>query len=210
MKNANDDLRSLQTSKANPTRRAPLRRLRGRRIAFPKGDHRRPPAFFVCDSLIGLLASSISATSWELLGRSWKRDVGTAIPRSEGRGEGKFMRRSWGALGPLGRDLGASRGDLGEVLSLLSASLGLLGRSWGRLGTSWEPLGDLLGAPWGFSGASWDLRGGFRGALGAPGSSGSLLGTSWVLLGASQGRPGVSEGAFGKLWELLGALRGPL
>jgi len=131
----------------------------------------------VHEAILGSLGAS-RERSWRLSGRS--------------RGGLESLECLFGPLGAflgsLGDLLGASWGPLGCSLGLLRGVLGSprgLSGSFGSSWELWEPLGDLLGAPWGLSGASWGLRGGFREALGAPGSS---PGASLTARGASRRR----------------------
>ena len=89
-----------------------LRPFGWRRIAFPKGDHRRPPAFF-CR-------------------RFGESNFGSACGLLEGSGVIFWLLE--GLLGTLG-------GLLGPLGRLLGASWGLLGGSWGLLGGVLRPLG---------------------------------------------------------------------
>ena len=88
-------------------------------IDFPKGDHRRPPAF--CRLRFG---------AWSFC----------FIDLCEF-GDLSVFGACWSLLGPLDRRLGSLEALLEPPGALLAASWNLFGRSCGGLGVSWAPLG---------------------------------------------------------------------
>ena len=130
----------------------------GRRIDFPKGDHRRPPAFFsFCDFGQGLRDTSISAIS-SVFGGFWSPDLIFLTFPETAAGPGAsekpcaHLGRLLGALGrafsPLDRLLGSLEALLKPPGALLEASWDLSGRAWRLPGASWGLPGSLLGTPW--------------------------------------------------------------
>ena len=94
----------------------------GRRIDFPKGDHRRPPAFLSSANWgLGFWVLSISAilAILSVLGWSWAA-LGVVL---------QHLAASWGGLGTSGVAHGASWGALGVAGVSLGASWGALGGS---------------------------------------------------------------------------------
>ena len=129
-----------------PTRSAPPLR-GGRRIDFPKGDHRRPPAFFsFCGLGQGLWDSSISAIL-RFVDAFWSHAL-------------NFVKFPKTAAEP-----GASEkpcGRLGKLLAPLGRVLSPRDRLWRSLPALLEPPGAFLGVSWG----SWGTPEGFLGPLG--------------------------------------------
>jgi len=163
-------------------------------------------------------------------------------PEGSGRvpgASGRALRAKLAILGPLGA-------ILGPAWALLEPPWGHLGPSWSPLGASLGPLGALMGpswAPlepswghlrpsWGHLGPSWSLKGartrnpenhrktiGFSTFLASRVPSGSVLGVSGTVFGASCGireasgaivaRPGGVLQVVLALWSRLDGRMGP-
>ena len=142
--------------------------------------------------------------------------VGSEIPL--GTSVGPLLEPSWGHLGPSWSPLGASWGPLGA----------LMGPSWAPLEPSWGHLRPS----WGHLGPSWSLKGartrnpenhrktiGFSTFLASRVPSGSVLGVSGTVLGASCGIREASGAIVARLggvlqvvlalWSRLGGRMGP-
>jgi len=166
-----------------------------------------------------LVPKSLPGGVWESPGglrEGSLSQVGSEIPL--GAPVGPLLEPSWGHLGPSWSPLGASWGPLGA----------LMGPSWAPLEPSWGHLRPS----WGHLGPSWSLKGartrnpenhrktiGFSTFLASRVPSGSVLGVSGTVLGASCGIREASGAIVARLggvlqvvlalWSRLGGRMGP-
>ena len=110
--------------------RLTLRLRRARRIASPKGEHRRPPAFFVASRAERFCPGC-------LVGCCIDRPVRFCL---DGYGQVDFnakRSKSWAILNQLGVNLDPTWSQHGPTWGQLGANLG---PTWGQLGATWGPL----------------------------------------------------------------------